>query len=191
MSELIYLVAVSLDGFIAGPDHQFSEFATEGDHMDDLFERYPDALPTQLAAHLGLDQAAGRFSAVVMGAQTYAMGLPETTSPYPHLDQFVFSHRDHAPAENVTFTDEEPSDVVRRLKSKDVGDVWLCGGSNLAGQLADEIDRVIVKRHPVVFGAGRPLFAGEYRPIRFERLATRSFTSSVEVTEFVPVGPRR
>ncbi|GAB11736.1 hypothetical protein GOARA_087_00290 [Gordonia araii NBRC 100433] len=185
MAELVYLVAVSLDGYIAGPDHQYDTFATEGDHMQDLFDNYPDALPTHFAEHMGLDQSRGRFGAVVMGADTYAMGLPNVTSPYRHLDQYVFTHRDHEPAENVTFTDDDPVAVVRRLKERDTGDIWLCGGSNLAGQLVDEIDRLVLKRHPVVLGAGKPLFAMSYRPARFTQVASRDFTTSVTVSEFV------
>jgi dihydrofolate reductase len=49
-------------------------------------------------------------------------------------------------------------EFVRNLKSEAGNDIWLCGGSNLAGQLLDEIDEIQVKINPVVFGSGKPLF---------------------------------
>jgi hypothetical protein len=33
MRSLTYYIAVSLDGYIAGPDGQFDAFLAEGDHM--------------------------------------------------------------------------------------------------------------------------------------------------------------
>src|SRR5699024_349811 len=61
MRELVYYVAVSLDGYIAGPAHQFDAFLVEGDHMEAITAEFPDAIPTDIAAHLGIDQSGGRF----------------------------------------------------------------------------------------------------------------------------------
>ncbi|MDV3296892.1 MAG: dihydrofolate reductase family protein [Brachybacterium paraconglomeratum] len=185
MRELVYYVAVSLDGYIAGPDHQFDAFLIEGDHMEGINEEFADTIPTDIAAHLGIDQSGGRFDTVLMGANTHAVGLPDMPSPYRHLQQIVFTHRPLEPAENLRVTDEDPVAVVRELKQQDGGDIWLCGGGRLATQLRGEIDRLLLKRQPFLFGAGIPLFApGEYVPEQFEHVRTRTYETGVSFTEF-------
>lgn len=155
--------------------------------MADL-ARFADAMPTDSAEQLGIPQDRSRFDTVLMGWNTYAVGLPhQVTSPYRHLRQIVFSRNHTAAAENLTVTDTDPSTVVRELKQEAGSDIWLCGGGELAGRLVDEIDRVVIKRHPVLFGAGIPLFAGTaYAPSGLDVIDTRTFDSGVAVTEYVP-----
>lgn len=192
MRELIYYVAVSLDGYIAGPENQFDDFLVEGDHMAGINEEFADTIPTDIAARLGIDQSGGRFSTILMGATTHAMGLPDMPSPYRHLEQVVFTHRELEHAENLTITDADPVEVVRELKQRSEstdggeGDIWLCGGADLASQLRGEIDRLVLKRQPLLFGSGIPLFApGDYAPVRFDHVRTRTFDSGVSLTEYV------
>ncbi|MRG59748.1 dihydrofolate reductase [Agromyces sp. CFH 90414] len=191
MRELVYYVAVSLDGCIAGPYGEFDAFLVEGDHMSAQNERFADAVPTDLAAALGIDQSGGGFDTVLMGWNTYAVGLPMgATSPYRHLRQIVFtrSHLDDDLGErpNLEVTDEDPVEVVRRLKAEPGRAVWLCGGGQLATQLVDEIDRLVLKRQPLLFGAGIPLFApGAYEPRAFAEVATTAYESGVVVSEYV------
>lgn len=187
MRELVYYVAVSLDGYIAGPDGQFDAFLIEGDHMA-LNEEFGDAVPTDIAAHLQIPQTGNRFDAVVMGANTYAAGLPDNPNPFRHLEQVVFTHRDLAPGQNLTATDADPVEVVQELKNRPGADVWLCGGGNLASQLRGEIDRLVLKRQPLLFGTGIPLFApDDYAPLQWERVSSRDFDSGVSVAEYVPL----
>lgn len=121
-----------------------------------------------------------------MGAGTYAVGLPDAPSPYRHLDQHLFTHRDIALQENLTATAEDPARLVRELKTGEGADIWLCGGGNLAGQLAGEIDRLMLKRNPVMFGAGIPLFApGTYAPAQWHRVRAVAFDSGVVLEEYV------
>ncbi|WP_238421917.1 dihydrofolate reductase family protein [Gordonia sp. 'Campus'] len=188
MRELVYYVAVSLDGYIAGPAGQYDAFLFEGDHMEAINKDYSDTLPTHFAAALGVVPRGDRFDTVLMGADTYAAGLPDIVSPYQHLDQYVFTHRPHDPADGVTFTERDPIDVVTELKGAEGKDIWLCGGGRLAGQLIGEIDRFVLKRQPVLFGAGIPLIApGTYAPRRFDRVSTREFDSGVSFVEYVAV----
>lgn len=186
MRELVYYVAVSLDGYIAGPDGQFDAFPVEGDHMDRILEEYADTVPTHLARQLGTEPDGHRFDAVVMGANTHAIGLPDHPSPYQHLEQVVFTHRRLEPAENLRSTAADPVEVVTEMKQQDGADIWLCGGGNLAAQLRSEIDRIVLKRNPVQFGDGIPLFApGDYAPVPFDRVSSRDFDSGVSLVEYV------
>lgn len=192
MRELVYYVAVSHDGYIAGPDGQFDAFLFEGDHMQSLIRRFPDAIPTDMAGALGIEQGGSMFDTVLMGWNTLAVGFRDNvTSPYRHLRQVVFSRRrtesDIPGAHpNLSLTGEDPVEVVRRLKQGSGKSIWLCGGGALANALAGEIDRLILKRHPVLFGDGISLFApGAYSPQRFQHVDTTAYQSGVVVSEYV------
>ncbi|WP_136033828.1 MULTISPECIES: dihydrofolate reductase family protein [unclassified Microbacterium] len=183
MRELVYYVAVTLDGFIAGPGGEFDAFLVEGDHMDGINARFADTIPTVAAEALGIEQRNDVFDTVLMGWNTYQVGgLP---SPYRHLRQIVFSRAHTAEAENLEVTAEDPVEVVRRLKQEDGSAIWLCGGGALAATLADEIDRLVLKRQPLLFGSGIPLFGERpYRPERFDAVETTAYESGVVFSDF-------
>ena len=188
MRELTYFVATSLDGFIAGPNGEFDAFLAEGDHLDAINARYSDTVPTHAAQILGVEADGAHFDTVVMGWNTYAVALPYgITSPYQHLRQVVFS-RQHAAGERiegVEITDEDPVEVVRELKAENGSGIWLCGGGALAAALADEIDRLVLKINPVLFGDGIRLFGTrDYGPARFAHTATETFSSGVVIVEY-------
>ncbi|HBX82680.1 MAG: dihydrofolate reductase family protein [Propionibacteriaceae bacterium] len=185
MRNLVYYVAVSIDGYIADPTGGFDAFLVEGDHASVVFGEYADALPVHAHAALGIEPPKTRFDTVIMGWNTLTPALNlGISSPYPHLRQIVASRhpRDVDPAITVT---DDPLAMVRSLKREDGLDVWVCGGGELAGSLLSEIDRLVIKRHPVVFGAGIPLFGNApYDPHAFALTGTRSFESGVVIEEY-------
>ncbi|WP_336723749.1 dihydrofolate reductase family protein [Cellulosimicrobium cellulans] len=189
MRELTYYVAVSLDGYIAGPDGEFDAFLAEGDHMQPIWARYGGTAPTDLAAAAGLPIADSPFDTVLMGWNTYAVGLPDhhLTNPYRHLRQVVFTRSHEAPSgsEGVEFTGSDPAETVRALKREDGKGIWLCGGGALAAVLVDEIDRLALKVNPVMLGAGIPLFGERtYAPLSWRSTSTQTFRSGVTFAEY-------
>jgi dihydrofolate reductase len=183
--ELVYYVAVSIDGFIADPEGGFGAFLVEGDHSSVLLEEYADALPAHVATALGIEPPRTRFDTVVMGWNTLIPALEAgIASPYPHLRQVVASRRSRQVDPAITLTDD-PLSAVRDLKQEEGLDIWLCGGGELAGALLPEIDRLVLKRNPFVFGSGIPLFGhARFEARAFVRTSTRSFDSGVTVEEY-------
>lgn len=187
MRELTYYIAVSMDGFIAGPSGEFDRFLFEGDHAAGIGQKYAGTAPTDLAAAAGLPVEDGPFDTVLMGWNTYAVGLPELPNPYRHLRQIVFTRGHEAPegAAEVEFTDRDPVDVVRELKAEDGAGIWLCGGGALAAVLADEIDRLALKLNPVLFGDGIRLFGDRpYSPAALRPSAITPYESGVVLAEY-------
>ena len=80
---------------------------------------------------------------------------------------------------------DAPLAFVRDLKQRDGLGIWLCGGGKLASALLDEIDELVVKRYPLVIGAGIPMFDGSCAVSRFAPRDTRSLASGVTVTSYV------
>lgn len=160
MRELVYYIAVSLDGYIAQHGGSYEPFLTDGDHSSVVMEEYADALPGHVHKALGTQASNTRFDSVIMGWNTLKPALEiGVSSPYPHLTQVVASRQQRDTASDVALTND-PLGTVRDLKQSDGLDIWLCGGGELAWHLLSEIDRLILKRHPLVFGSGVPLFGG-------------------------------
>ncbi|MGB3680777.1 MAG: dihydrofolate reductase family protein [Candidatus Microthrix parvicella] len=162
MRSLTYLVAVSLDGYIAATDGTFDAFPQTGDHIDALLRDFPETIPAHVLSAIGIEASNDTFDTVVMGWNTFAVGLRQgIDDPYPHLRQYVFS-RSHGPDDvggDVQVVADDPVELVRSLKAESSGKgIWLCGGGAIAGAVRDEIDRVVLKINPVMLGSGIPLF---------------------------------
>jgi len=187
MRELVYYVAASADGFIAGPSGETGAFPVEGDHMEVVLGEFADALPSHVAGALGIEQDRSLFDTVLMGWNTYQVGgSAGILSPYAHLRQYVFSRSSRDAVDGVEITAEDPRAVARRLKTETTGSaIWLCGGGELAAALSDEIDRIIVKVNPVLLGAGIPLFRGAaFAPEILHLQRSRAFASGVVINEY-------
>lgn len=168
MRRLVYFVASTLDGFIAGPDGSFGffPFSADSELAQYLRVEYPETLPTAFRQALGFDDAPNRvFDTVVMGRGTYQPALAQgTTSPYRHLRQCVFSRSMTSADPQVEVITDDPVAFVRALKSQDGKDVWLGGGGKLAGALWREIDEVVIKLNPLTTGEGIPLARRPFAP---------------------------
>ncbi len=172
MRELVYYIAISLDGFIAREDGSFEDFPWDDDFVQDLLERYPETFPAPFHQAERSRADNRRFGAVLMGRHTYEVGVRQgLTSPYPTLDQYVFSRSwTESPDPAVTLVSTGAVAFVSDLKEQDGGAIWICGGGALAADLfaAGLVDEVVVKLNPLVLGAGIPLFGHVLEPTRLE-----------------------
>lgn len=185
MRELIYYVAVSIDGYIASVNGGFDAFLAEGDHSEVVFGEYADGLPLHVHEALGIQPPRTKFDTVLMGWNTLTPALDAgIASPYPHLSQFVATRQPRQVDPAITLM-PDPVATTRALKQQDGLGIWLCGGGELAGALLPEIDRLVLKRHPVVLGSGIPLFGSapsRTRPFTHQR--SREFLSGVTIEEY-------
>ena len=166
MPSLIYDVAVSLDGYIAGPKGDISRFPMEGPHAE--------AYAARLA----------EYPAVIMGKNTYEFGYAYGLSPgaraYPHMEHLICSTSIELP-ENSAVTVARSGwlsaldALLERHKT-----VYLCGGGMLAGFLLanGRITELRLKRAPIVLGRGTQLFAGQ-AAVNARLLGTRPYENGV------------
>jgi dihydrofolate reductase len=179
--QLVYFVATSADGFIAGPAGQFDFFPMQGDHILAQARELPETLPGPLRDALGVSFRRQRFDTVLMGRKTLeparAAGIVE---PYAPLDTIVFSRSEPASQQgSLRVTNEDPLRVVRELKARSGHDLWLCGGAQLAGALLPELDELVLKINPVLAGDGIRLFESGFSPRQLELRGRRQFESGV------------
>lgn len=141
MKRLRYQVAVSLDGFIAGPKGEYDWLI--GDPAIDFGALFKE------------------FDAAVMGRKTYeVMKANGGDGMLTGLDVVVFSKSlPSRTAKGLRITNEEASDVVKALKKQKGKDIWLFGGGELFRSLLDAglVDTVELALMPVMVGSGIPL----------------------------------
>ncbi|PYP53890.1 MAG: dihydrofolate reductase [Gemmatimonadetes bacterium] len=139
--RLRYHVAVSLDGFIAGPNGEYD----------------------WIVADPSIDFAAlfKEFDTAVMGRKTYELLTAQGGhGAMPGLEVVVFSRTlPAATYPGVRIFNDDPSKIVAALKAKPGRDIWLFGGGILFRSLLDAglVDTVEVAVIPVLLGAGVPL----------------------------------
>lgn len=148
MHPIIYDVAVSADGFIAGPDGDVSQFPHDGAIVDDYHARL------------------ATYAHVLMGRGTYefgyAYGLSPGANPYPHAESIVISRTIALPeSHEVRHWAGVSANDLNDLRARASGPIYLCGGGKLAASLLamGQIDQLRLKRAPVLLGGGTPLFA--------------------------------
>lgn len=173
MRRLVYDVAVSTDGFIAGPGEALGGFLHEGDHVE--------AYRARLAS----------YGTVVMGRQTYEIGyqfgMKPGDEPYPPMDHHVFSKTLELPAGcGIEVVRDDWLGTIDRLKAAPGADIYLCGGGAFAGLLMrhGRVDRLVLKVNPFLAGGGTPLFAGLESPRPLRRLGVTSHASGVVLLEY-------
>lgn len=178
MRRLTYFIACTADRFIAATDGSWKGFLPpQGEWWSDILAAFPETIPGHLRGQFGVQDGNKYFDTVLMGRNTYEVGVKEgITSPYPHLKQFVFSRSMKAsPRSAFTLVKGDPVGLVKRLKAQSGQNIWLCGGGELAAGLHSEIDELILKIHPVVFGAGIPLFGGPVGQMHLQLVECRTY----------------
>lgn len=142
MRRIRYAVAMSLDGYIAGP-HGEADWII----MD------PD-----------IDFAAitSEFATIVVGGRTYtAMTQGTTAGPIFGMKTLVFSRTlNQADYPKVTIVAENAEAVLDAIRAEPGKDIWLFGGGLLFRSLVEmgQVDTVELAVVPVLLGQGIPMF---------------------------------
>ncbi|NKC01753.1 MAG: dihydrofolate reductase [Pseudomonadales bacterium] len=172
MGSITYDVAVSLDGYISGPDDDVSAFPTEGDHVDAYFQRMQE------------------YDAVIMGRKTYEFGyqhgLQPGQAPYPDMDHFIVATGLKVPTDaKIQIISNDILNQVSALKQT-YRSIYLCGGGELAGLLLahDLIDQLCLKSAPVILGHGVKLFGETKSNATFHCDSTINHSSGVNTMSY-------
>ncbi|MEU6979878.1 MULTISPECIES: dihydrofolate reductase family protein [unclassified Streptomyces] len=190
MRKLTYYVACTLDGFIGDPHGDASSMFQFMDEEYAAFmnTEYPDTIPTAFREVVGLaDVPNKRFDTVIQGLGSYRLALDAgITSPYGHLREIVATRSlTESPDPNVELVAGDLVARVRELKAEDSSlGIWVCGGAQVAGQLVDEIDELVIKSYPQVYGAGMPMFGADFGIRDFALEGVRSFSNGVVVRTY-------
>ncbi|NND34483.1 MAG: dihydrofolate reductase [Saprospiraceae bacterium] len=174
MKKIIYYVATSLDGYIAGPNDDISMFSMDGKGVD----QYLDDLQA--------------FAAVIMGRRTYEFGYKFGLQPgqpaYPHMDHYIFSTTLQFEEQHAKINVLEPNiDKINELRHNAKTDIYLCGGGEFAGWLLDhdQIDQLKLKINPIVLGNGIRLFGNSNKSVNWVLTDFQQYKKGPQIATYV------
>jgi len=152
-----YSVAMSLDGYIAGPKGE-ADWIIMDPEIDFI------ALFNQ-------------FDTMLLGRKTFEAALKQGgAGEMPGMQTYVFSRtlrqQDHP---GVTIVAETQTTMLTELKKKAGKDIWLMGGGSLFSSLVavGMVDTVEVAVIPVVLGTGVPLVAPSAQQVKLKLANTK------------------
>ena len=173
MKEIVYFVASSLDGYIAGPKGDCSLFSKRGS----ITTRYRDE--------------AADFDTVIMCRQhyeaCYGYGLQAGQPVFPGKAHYILSN-------SLTFSNAHPSmhvisptpENVQKLRSDSSTGIFLCGSGPFAGWLLENglIDRLKVQINPIIQGAGMTLFGSSTTSLSMDFVSSTAGGGGVQLNEY-------
>ncbi len=189
MRKLTYYVACSIDGFIGDPHGDASSMYSfvDAEYQEWMNSEYPETIPFHMREPLGIDADPKHYDTVIQGLASYRIALDVgIASPYAHLREYVATRTlAESPDPNVELIADDLVGRVRELKAEDGGlGIWLCGGSTVAGELIEEIDELVIKTYPQVYGSGMPMFGAGFEPREFALGSVRAFDNGVLVRTY-------
>ena len=148
MGKVVLYLAMSIDGYIADKQGGVDWLAGDGSQPD-----APGSYPVFLDT----------VDTIVMGWTTYHQLVTELSPdrwPYEGRPCYVVTHRRAEDQENIFFWNGALTVLTDKLKSEHTGNIWICGGASVAGQLLKEgrIDQLWLSIIPTVLGNGVRLF---------------------------------
>ena len=164
MRKIILGLAVSLDGFIEGPNGEYDWCLTDQDYgMSDFFKRIDSSF---------------------MGRKTYEMTLSmgDVAMPgFPKLNEYVFSNTLQEVKKGFILIKGDIAEQVMKIKNEPGKDIWLFGGAALTSSLMNLglVDEIGLAVHPILLGSGKYLFSQINHRIHLTLVDTKTYSSGL------------
>ena len=163
MRKIRYVVAMSLDGYIAGPNGEADWIVSDPDvNFAELWAQFD----TSLMGRLTYEAATARLGKASMNRlQTLVVSR-------------TLQQKDHP---EITIISELNQDRLKALRAQNGKDIWLFGGGELFRHLLEmrAVDTVEVTVVPVLLGAGIALLPAPARRARLNLTSHRIYRSGL------------
>lgn len=164
MRKVILSLAVSLDGYIEGPHGEYDWCFTDQDYgMTDFFKR---------------------IDSIFIGRRSYELSLTmgdAGMAGFPKLTAYVFSNTLKEVKPGAILVGGDIKTEIERIKHSQGKDIWLFGGADLTAALLEHnlVDEIGLAVHPVILGAGKPLFSRIKERINLHLVDSKTYSSGL------------
>lgn len=171
MRKISLFIAMSVDGYIADSKGSVNWLEGQGDDSKNV-DSYAAFIKD--------------IDIVVMGWRTYHQIVTELSPnewPYENLTTYIITHNRADSSKRIRFTDANPVELIKKLRTEKGMGVWVCGGANLAQQLIAEnlIDYYFITVIPILLGSGIRLFEQGTSEIKLRLLEAKSYNGMTDL----------
>jgi dihydrofolate reductase len=168
MRKVILGLAVTLDGYIEGPNGEYDWCFTDQDY--------------------GLNEFFSRVDTIFIGRKSYEIALQhananngEVVPGMPRMTEYVFSKTLKRVKEGAILVSDDTMAQARKIKELPGKDIWLFGGASLTDALMKEglVDEVWMSVHPILLGSGKPLFRPQESRTKLKLINCKSYETGL------------
>ena len=164
MRKVILGLAVSLDGFIEGPNGEYDWCLTDQDYgLSDFFKR---------------------VDTLFIGRKTYELMLSAgdaASAGFPNMKEYIFSTTLKSVKKGATLISGDIKSKIDSIKKEKGKDIWLFGGASLTTSIIAQnlLDELWLSVHPIILGNGKPLFHDITNRIKLELLESKAYSTGL------------
>jgi dihydrofolate reductase len=168
MRKLILGLAITLDGFIEGPNGEYDWCFTDQDY--------------------GLNEFYSRIDALFIGRKSYEVAQQYAESSngefvpgMPPVTEYVFSGTLKSVKQGAVLIPDNTIAEARKIKEQAGKDIWLFGGASLTESLMKEglVDELWLSVHPILLGGGKKLFQEQDSRTQLTLLESKTYETGL------------
>ncbi|MEN0054272.1 MAG: dihydrofolate reductase family protein [Mucilaginibacter sp.] len=162
MRKIILNLAMSLDGYIEGPNGEYDWCLADQDY--------------------GMTEFLGSTDAIFLGRKSYEMLMAAYPEMFAALKMYVFSDTlTHVKGNNEIITQADFKQRIGEIRNQPGANIWLYGGAELVSAFIahNQINELMLSVHPTILGAGKPLFTDIKERTDLMLLKSEQFSSGL------------
>lgn len=161
MRKIILNLAITLDGYIEGPNGEYDWCFTDQDY--------------------GMTPFLAQTDAIFFGRKSFELMRREDPGAFKDKKHYVFTRSQSYKAGNATIMRGDIKSEVNKIVQSAGKDIWLFGGAELTAAFLELnlIDEFMLAVHPILLGGGKPLFQDTGQQIELQMTDCKTYSSGL------------